>query len=223
MEPTSAATIRPTDDDEARTREGLDAMPRRDGKAADVVDPAAIQRRDIVGEAVVELACGLFLLLAKHVEPCRHAPAGLVGIDLDVVADRVARPESDDRVGREALLVHDPREKVPRVVIKLRGLGPDDPVLQDVGKPPVKLPRAEERPPVDVGGDFRESDGGKGPCPQEVGPRDVDGAPVGPLPALPRGRQREQRLSGAPRREFLPLPLLPRPHVGHEPGLVLRR
>jgi hypothetical protein len=96
---------------------------------------------------------------------------------------------------------------------------PRRPVRQDVGEPPVELPRAEERPPVDVGDDLRERHAGKTPASPGNPARDVDGGPVEPLAALPRGRQREQRLAGAPRREFLALLLLLRPDVGHEPGL----
>src|ERR1019366_2473934 len=49
-------------------REFLDAVSARDGEAAEVVNAAGVLRCDKVGEAMLELAGGLFDLLAEEVE-----------------------------------------------------------------------------------------------------------------------------------------------------------
>src|ERR1039457_4169900 len=56
-----------------RGRNPVAAVACRHGKPADVVDPPAFPGRNKVGEAVVELAGGFFLLLAQHVEPDRKS------------------------------------------------------------------------------------------------------------------------------------------------------
>ena len=76
-------------------------MPGRDGKAADVVGDAGLLRRDEIGQRSVGAVARRIAgdLLAQRVEGRELATLrALVGVELDVVADAVGRPEADHRL-----------------------------------------------------------------------------------------------------------------------------
>ncbi len=100
---------------------------------------------DPVRDAVAVLA-----LLAQVVQRGQHLGAGLVGVDLDVVADRVRREEPDHPVGGQPLLLDQGVEHLLGVVVQLAGGLARDRVVEDVGEPALHLPGVEERLPVDV-------------------------------------------------------------------------
>ena len=88
----------------------FDAVAGGDGETAAVIEAAALARGDVIGEAVVKLVGGFFHLLAQLVEARDDGAALLVGVDLDVVTDGVARPEADDGFGGEAFFGDDAGE-----------------------------------------------------------------------------------------------------------------
>ena len=95
---------------------------RGDGEAADVVGRPVSLRRDEVGERPVGHAVAVLALLAQVVQRGQHL-ARVVGVDLDVVADRVGREEAVDAARGQPLLVDHPVEHLLRVVVELaRGL-----------------------------------------------------------------------------------------------------
>src|SRR5262249_43071414 len=65
-----------------------------DGEAADVIDPPALARRDEVGQRLIILACAFLALLAQCVEDGQNARTIFIGVDLNVVTDRVRWPEA---------------------------------------------------------------------------------------------------------------------------------
>ena len=74
----------------------------------------------------------------------------VVGVELDVVADAVRRPEPDDRRRREQPLVDDPVQQRQRVRVERRARPrPTTGSSRIAGYRPVQLPRREERRPVD--------------------------------------------------------------------------
>ena len=83
-------------------------MARGHRERADVVRHAAVKRRDEVGEREVRMRGVASELLAQGVQRRELAPACLVRVDGDVVADAVRRPNPDDRLGRDPALVDDP-------------------------------------------------------------------------------------------------------------------
>ena len=100
-----------------------------DGETAEVIGAAGGFGRDIVGEAVVELRGGLFVLLAQEVEGLEDSRARFVGVEFDAVADGVGRPEADDGAGSVAFFRDDLFEHRLRVGVELGGFGADDFVL----------------------------------------------------------------------------------------------
>ena len=88
----------------------FDAVAGGDGETAAVIEAAALARGDVIGEAVVKLVGGFVHLLAQLVEARDDGAALLVGVDLDVVTDGVARPEADDGFGGEAFFGDDAGE-----------------------------------------------------------------------------------------------------------------
>ena len=126
------------------------AEPGRDRERADVVGPAAVLGRHEVGHGPVGDALAVLALLAQRVQRRRHGLAGLVGVDLDVVADRVGREQAEDAVGAQPLLLDELVEHPLRVLVELgRGLTGRR-VVEDVGEAALHLPGEEERTPVDV-------------------------------------------------------------------------
>ena len=79
-----------------------------------------------------------------------HGGAGLVGVDLDVVADGVAGPEADDGFGGETFFGDDLREEFLRVGEEFLRFDADDDVVEDLRKAAVEFPGAEEGRPVDI-------------------------------------------------------------------------
>ena len=73
------------------------AEPGGDGEGADVVGQPGLLGRDEVAERPVRDAVAVLALLAQVVQRGQHLGAGLVGVDLDVVADRVGREEARSR------------------------------------------------------------------------------------------------------------------------------
>ena len=66
-----------------------------DGEAADIIGKPARLRRDEIGERQIGAALAPRHLLAQRVQRGDRRAARLIGVDLDVVADAVRRPEAD--------------------------------------------------------------------------------------------------------------------------------
>ena len=93
--------------------------------------------------------------------------ARLVGVDLDVVADAVRRPEADDRVGDKPFFRDELLQHGLRVLEQMaRGLAIFV-VLQDARVLALQLPGLEERRPVDIAGELGEVVGAERACAEE--------------------------------------------------------
>ena len=82
--------------------------------------------------------------------------AGVVGIDRDVVAVGIGRPEADGRLRLEPVLPDDAVEHLAGVVIERARDLADLGIVEDGRKAPGQLPGLEERRPVDVVGELGE-------------------------------------------------------------------
>ena len=98
----------------------VEAVAGRDDEPADVVGQPGLARRGEVGEGEVGPAGWLDHLLAERVDRAGGAVAGRVGVQLDVVADAVGRPEPDDRGRAQRSVRDDPVEQRPGVVVQRR-------------------------------------------------------------------------------------------------------
>ncbi|OPZ09737.1 MAG: hypothetical protein BWZ08_00202 [candidate division BRC1 bacterium ADurb.BinA292] len=156
-----------------------DAMARRDGKPAEIVEPAAFARRDEIGQAVVRFAVGALPLLAQEVERGKQAAAAFVGVDFDIIADGVGRMEENDAAGAQTALANDALEQPARVVIELAGFGAPLGMIQNPGEDPLHLPGVEERSPVDVTDEFVDGVIIQHAQAAEFGGRDVERVPIG--------------------------------------------
>ena len=153
-------------------------VPGGDGEAAQPVRRAA-DRGDEVGEGQVRpVAVAADHLLAQGVETTGDLRAGLIGIDEDVVALGVGRPESDRRLGGQPAALDHPVEHPPAVGIEVVGGLADDVILQDGREPSKELPAGEEGRPVDVLGEVRQVPVLEGPQAREGRPRRGVPAPV---------------------------------------------
>ena len=103
------------------------------GERPDVVDDPAVARRDEVGQRKVRPARRLDHLLAERVDDADPAASRVVGVELDVVADRVGRPEADGRRGGEEPLLDDPIEQRQRVRVERSRGRTDRRIGQDLG------------------------------------------------------------------------------------------
>ena len=98
-------------------------MPAVTAKRADIVGDAAVARRDEIGSATLARPSRSRDLLAQRVQRRDRLVARLVGIDDDVVALGIGRPEADHGRGAEPFLVDDLLQHRLRVVEeRARGL-----------------------------------------------------------------------------------------------------
>ena len=82
--------------------------------------------------------------------------AAVVGIDHDVVAFGIGRPEADGGLRLEPVLLDDEVEHLAGVVIERARDFADLGIVENGGKAPGQFPGLEERRPVDVVGEFGE-------------------------------------------------------------------
>ena len=137
-------------------RHVLLADARGDGEAADIIGEAGLLRRHEIGEREIGARCLARHLLAQRMQRRDLGLARFVGIDLDVVADAVRRPEADDAVGGQPFLGDELLQHGFRVVEEMaRGLAIFV-VVEDAGIRALQLPGLEERRPVDIAGKLGE-------------------------------------------------------------------
>src|SRR6185437_7876563 len=112
--------------------------------------------RDEVRQRRIEAAFALLELLAQRVQDCNPLAPRVVGIEHDVVALGVRRPEADRRPRSEPLLLDDEIEHLAGIVIeRARGLA-DLGIIEDRRETPGQFPGLEERRPVDGLDELRE-------------------------------------------------------------------
>mmetsp|Transcript_55188 Transcript_55188/g.146427 ORF Transcript_55188/g.146427 Transcript_55188/m.146427 type:complete len:1471 (+) Transcript_55188:155-4567(+) len=203
----------------------LAAEAGRDGERANVVRLARVLGRHEVRERVADGVLAL-LLLAKRVEGAelRARPVGVV--HLDVVADRVRRPDADHAVGLEHLLLDDLFDELHRVCVQLLGLLADRLVVEElrvsaVGVLAAQLPYLEEGVPVDVRQQLLEVVVDVLLEAEEVGRRDRDRLPVDDKLLRARLLEREELARRERRVVVLAQLLILLAHVLHELGALL--
>ena len=159
------------------------AMARRHGERPDIV-PARLG--DEVRQGQIGLAVRLLDLLTQGVEASDLGGAGLVGIDGDVVADGVGRPEADHALGGEPCLVDDPLQHRPGVLEQVARGRTDDLVVEDQRIAADQLPAGEEGCPVDVIGQVLKIPAVERPDPDEGRRAGHPVGRIGPEPVLAR-------------------------------------
>ena len=128
----------------------LGTDPARDGEAPDVVGQPRRLGRHEIGQRPIRYAVAVLSLLPQRADGGDDLRTGLIGIHLDVVADRIGGEEPDDTVGGEPFVGDDLLEHHLRIVEQLaRGLTHARGV-EDIGVAPLDLPGREEGCPVDV-------------------------------------------------------------------------
>ena len=143
-------------------------MPGRHGEAADVIGDAGLLRRDEIGERSVGAVAGRITrdLLAQRVQASRAwYAARSSGVELDVVADAVRRPETDHRICRHPFLGDHALQQRLRVCEQLLGLRANLVVIEDRRITPGQLPGLEERRPIDVRNEPARSQFANALCP----------------------------------------------------------
>ena len=138
---------------------------RRDGEAPDPVGHFRGLRRDEVGERSVGAVTALVAgdLLAQRVQSGDRRGARIVGIDFDVVADRIRRPEADDGVRANPALRHQSLEHGFGIGEEFARLHPHDVVVENARVAARQFPGLEERGPIDVAHEFGQIVIGKHP------------------------------------------------------------
>ncbi len=93
----------------------LDADASRYRECTNVVCDSAGLGSHVVSQALMRLTLGLAFLLPQEVQCRKHFGTSRVGIDFDVVADRVGRKQSHDRLRLQPTLGDQLLEHAPRV------------------------------------------------------------------------------------------------------------
>ena len=156
------------------------------GGHRETADPVRLgpHRRDEVGQShvrptAVRLGRGFDDLLAKCVQAGQLGRPGFVGVQDDVVAVGIGRPEADHALGGEPLLADDPLQHGLGVGEQVRRRLAHNVVGQDLRIAADQLPAGEERRPVDVSRQVGQVPGLERSCADEAGSRRVIGRPVG--------------------------------------------
>ncbi len=121
-----------------------------DGEGADVVGKAALARRDEIRDRCVGAALALGQLLAQTVHHRDRNAARLVGVNLDVVALGIRRPEAESGARGKPALGDDLLQHRLRVFIKRARCLAVFFVVKNGGEFAFQFPGLEERRPVDV-------------------------------------------------------------------------
>ena len=128
----------------------LDAEAGGDGEGARPVSRAL--RCDEIGETVVRLARWAFMLLAQVMRRRQHCRARLVGVQLDIVADAVCRPQAETALAEihfSAISCRASPARPRRRCARLRRPSRRRDLRVGAGE----IPGLEERTPVDVLGE----------------------------------------------------------------------
>ena len=127
----------------------LDAQSRGDGERAGIVLDPRILRRDEVGQTIVGLARRPNVLLPEVAPRQCDRGARRVGVELDVVADRIGRQDGDDAAGGKPASLDDALEHRLALRVDVARDLAHDRIVKDRGKRSRELPGLEERRPVD--------------------------------------------------------------------------
>src|SRR4051812_49242520 len=104
-----------------------------DCKAAEIICAPAAFRRHQVTQAAIHLARRLLHLLAKEMEGAKALLTRFIGVDLNVVADRIRRPKSVDSARGQQLLRDDSIKQLLRIIEQLARLRADYRIFENRG------------------------------------------------------------------------------------------
>ena len=172
---------------------------RRYRKCAHVVGDAGVALRDEVGEAAVMKIGAFAPLLAQVIQAGHDLVAGLLGIDLDIVAARIGRKQSRHARRSQPALIDEPGQQPLRILVERPARLAHRRIIQYLRKSAMEFPGVEERHPVDAINQFGQRivvEPANPGVPRHrrpvLGP--VDGQPVGA-----RLGEREFRPASSPR------------------------
>ena len=104
--------------------------------------------RDEIGKRLIEFPRGFSKLLSQRVKCCEPLPAGLVGIDLDVIVHSGCRPETIHGSCLKQFAFDDLLQQALGVIKHFFRSGADSRILEDLRICPTQLPDVKERCPV---------------------------------------------------------------------------
>src|SRR6266568_5073671 len=131
-------------------------MACRNGERADVIDVAALARRDIVRERELRLAALIIFLLAQRVQPRDLPLSRYVVKHHDIVTVAIRWEKSVDGMSRKQFFVDDFVEKFLRVGEQLARSRSPGRIAQQIRIAPAHFPSVEERRPIDKRGKIRK-------------------------------------------------------------------
>src|SRR5436309_1463955 len=99
---------------------------------------------------MIELARRLLHLLTQKIKRDDLFSAGVITVNVDIVADGVCPPKCVNAARDQEIFRYDPLNKFLRIIEKFAGLFADFWVVQNGRVTPTQFPRMKERRPIDV-------------------------------------------------------------------------
>ena len=138
----------------------------RDCESAEVIRQLPIadcrlpirNRRNVICQAMIELARRLLHLLTQKIERRDLFGASVISVNDDIVPDRVCRPKCVNAARNQQVFRYDPLKQFLRVIEKFARLFADLRVIENRRMTPPQFPGMKERRPVDVPDKTIESD-----------------------------------------------------------------
>src|SRR4051812_16215610 len=110
----------------------------------------AVRRRDVIRETMIELCRRLLHLLTQEIKRGDFFSAGVISVDMDVVADGVRGPQSVNAARDQEIFRCNALEEFLRIIEKLTRLFAHLWVIEDRRVTATQFPGMKERRPIDI-------------------------------------------------------------------------
>jgi hypothetical protein len=108
------------------------------------------KRRDVIGEAVIKLSSRFLHLLTQKIKRGDFFGAGVIRVDINVIADGVSGPESVNATRNQEIFRCNAFEKFLCLVEKFARLFADLRVVENRRISATQFPRVKKRRPINV-------------------------------------------------------------------------
>src|SRR4029077_17009437 len=111
----------------------------------------AVRRRDVIRETMIELCRRLLTLLTRKIKRCDFFRAGVISVNMNVVASGVCGPQCVNTARDQEIFRCNALEEFLRIIEKLARFFAHLWVVEDRRVTATQFPRMKERRPIDIG------------------------------------------------------------------------
>src|SRR5215475_11615231 len=111
---------------------------------------AGLVRRNVIGQAMIELVRSLLHLLTQKIKRGYFFSVSVISVKVNVVADGVCRPKSIDPARNQEILCYNPFKELLRIVEKCTRFFSDLWIIENGRVTTAQFPCMKERRPIDI-------------------------------------------------------------------------